>query len=131
MSLCSICNNLQVDATINESPDETNWPGPNRFKTFELYVPMQEWRESAEGGCPTCRLVWDALLYFHGELASELAGTTVDEDEPVNISLSGILGETLLLSLYPLPKERHFPGLEFFTYSSRSIIWILSKCDNV
>lgn len=77
-------------------------------------------------------MVWDALLYFHGELASELAGTTVDEDEPVNISLSGILGETLLLSLYPLPKGTHFPGLEFFTYyNSRSIIWMLSKCDSV
>ncbi|KAF4867856.1 hypothetical protein CGCSCA1_v013050 [Colletotrichum siamense] len=124
MSLCSICNSLQVDATTNESPDETNWPGPDRFKTFELYVPVQEWRESADGGCPTCRLVWEALLYFYGELVLELAGTTVDEDEPVNISLSGILGETLLLSLYPLPKETHFPGLEFFTYyNSQATSW--------
>lgn len=116
MALCNICNSLQVDETTNEPPEETNWPGPERLQTFDVGAPLQAWRKSAEGGCATCRLIWDALLYFHEGLVSELSGIVVDEDKPVHINLSGILGQTLLLELYPLPKGKHFPGLEFYTH---------------
>ena len=51
----------------------------------------------------------------------------VDEDGPVNINLSGILGETLLLALDPLPKGKRFPGLEFYTSHSRYITWTVAQ----
>lgn len=121
MALCSICNNLQVDATTNESPDDTNWPGPDRLRTFSLSEPMKAWRKSAEQGCATCRLIWDGLLHFYEKSVSELEEVLLEDDEPVHINLGGILGETLLLELHPLSKGMRFPGLEFYTSRSRYI----------
>jgi len=66
-------------------------------------------------------LIWDALLHFDEDLALELSGTTLDEDddEVPCMALGGKLGETLSLELDPLPKGKSFQGLEFYTSHSR------------
>lgn len=115
MITCSTCNSLQVDENTNELPGETNWPGPERLETFALYVPIQIWANSAEAGCKTCRLIWDALLHFDRDLVLSLLGFKADsDDEQVQVVVRGKIGETLSAEFYPLPPGKHFGGVEFY-----------------
>lgn len=117
MSTCSTCNCLRVDEITNESPEETNWPGPERLKTFVLYVPVQTWASSANAGCTTCNLIWDALLHFDRDLVLSIVGgpAAQHDDEPVHVYVDGKLGQTLTVTLSPLPPGKQFPGVELYT----------------
>jgi hypothetical protein len=131
MALCDVCNNLQVDATTNQQPDECSWPESERLQSLALDATLCEWRGSAERGCATCRLIWDALLHFHKGLASKFSGKTIDEDEAVDISVNGRLGQTLLVELYPHREGERYPGLEFYSSHSRYTTCLNVKCDEV
>jgi hypothetical protein len=124
MALCNICNNLQVDGTTNELADESTLPDLERRQTFALDATLGEWRESAERGCATCSLIWDALLHFHKELVLKLPRKIADEDEPMNMSLTGRLGQTLLLELYPRREWEEYPALEFYSLNGRYTTWL-------
>lgn len=115
MAVCSTCNCLQVDENTNEPPEETNWPGPERLKTFYLYVPIRTWANKAEAGCETCKLIWDALLHFDRDLVLSLLEFKADsDDEEVYLHVRGKVGETLSAEFYPLPPGKHFAGVEFY-----------------
>jgi hypothetical protein len=118
MGLCGACNNLQVDSTTNETAEESNWPEPDRLLTYSCYVPIREWRRSAEAGCITCRLIWDIMIHFDEKLVLELTRPQMDGEELAYVDLGGIIGQTLLLNLDEMPPGKYFPLLELYSAES-------------
>ncbi len=122
MVLCSICNGLQVDSTSNLSTEETSLPEPQRLRTFSVAQTLQAWYRSAEDGCVTCRLIWDALVRFDRDSVLEelvRVSSTKTEDDAIYIELAGELGGTLLLEFNQLPPDIKFPALQLYSLDSK------------
>ncbi|KAI0424257.1 HET-domain-containing protein [Xylaria sp. FL1042] len=128
MTLCGICHDLQVDSTTNLTTEETSRPESHRLRTFSISEALQDWRQSAEGGCATCHLIWQALCRFDKDSTLDILLQTSppsspyhsDDDDRVYLELSGFVGHTLLLEFVGLPPETHFPTLELFSRDATS-----------
>ncbi|KAI1298406.1 HET-domain-containing protein [Xylaria venustula] len=123
MVYCDICHNLQVDLTTNLTAEETSRPESYRLRTFSISQALQDWRRSAEGGCTTCRLIWQVLCRFDKDLILERllqispqsSPSSTGSDDEIYLELSGFVGYTLLLEFVELPAETYFPTLEIFS----------------
>ncbi|KAI1352888.1 HET-domain-containing protein [Xylaria sp. FL0043] len=124
MAFCDICHDLQVDSTTNLTTEETSRPESYRLRTYSISQALQDWRRSAEGGCATCRLIWQALCRFDRDStldkllqtpAHPSPSLSDDSDDRTYLELSGFIGYTLLLEFVGLPPETHFPTLELFS----------------
>ncbi|KAI0969513.1 HET-domain-containing protein [Xylaria arbuscula] len=123
MVYCDICHNLQVDSTTNLTAEETSRPESYRLRTFSISQALQDWRRSAEGGCATCRLIWQVLCQFDKDLILERLLQTPPQSSPsltgnddtIYLELSGFVGHTLLLEFVELPAATYFPTLEVFS----------------
>ncbi|KAI0554272.1 HET-domain-containing protein [Xylaria curta] len=126
MALCNICHNLQVDSTTNLTTEETSQPEAYRLRTFSISETLQDWRQSAESGCATCRLIWQVLSRFEKDsVLDELLQTPPPpphsspssptcSDDSTYLELSGFVGHPLLLQFVDLPADTYFPTLELF-----------------
>lgn len=119
---CKVCNGLQVDSTSNLSAEDTSLPEPKRLRTFVIGEPVQDWQRSAKNGCPTCRLIWDALVQFdRNSVLGEIIqiSSLKSYDDAVYLELEGELGGTLLLAFTQLPPGIELPTLELYSIDSK------------
>lgn len=114
---CETCNDLLE----NLEPEVTPNPGSIAHGlqlSYDCEVPISQWRNSAQGGCTACQLIWDIVIHFSKELALNL--TTSSLDAEAKICLEGWSGLPLTLTLDDLPHGKHFPNLEVYAPSRYS-----------
>jgi Heterokaryon incompatibility protein (HET) len=114
MLRCNTCHDLQENLGSEVAPTPSI-PTPGGRLSFEIEVPILQWRNSAEGGCVTCQLIWDIIVHFGREFALVLSQP--GSEMGVNVWLEGRSGLPLLLGLDELPEDKHFPNLEVYTTS--------------
>jgi hypothetical protein len=123
MTPCSVCRDLQVNLGTNLTAEETSHPESFRLRTFSISQTLLDWRQSAQTGCGTCRLIWEALCRFDKdsnldkllqEPQHSPSVSPADSDDNIYLELSGFLGHTLMLEFVTLPPETYFPALELF-----------------
>lgn len=129
---CPVCNDLQVDETTNTASEATDDPEEIRLQSFELDVSLKEWKDSAERGCMTCGLIWNALLEFDGEQVLSLCDSSMEDGEnteKVNtdggndeeesfepgLQLRARASSPLTLAVYGPERGDVYPKLEFYT----------------
>ena len=119
---CDVCNDLQIDSKSNLDANESSLPEPQRLRTFLASENLHTWRRSAEDGCFTCRLVWDALVLFDRDSVLEdlvRISSTKGDDDAMYFELNGSLGQTLLVQFTQLPQGTEFPTIELYTQHSK------------
>ncbi|KAI0172692.1 HET-domain-containing protein [Hypoxylon sp. FL1284] len=131
MGRCETCNDLQVDSATNLTTEETSRPESYRLHSFSLSSSIESWYRSAQDGCATCRLIWDALVRFDRNSVldkllqistSSEPASSLSDDGSLYLELSGVLGQTLLMEFVDLPSEIYFPSLELFSLGSRDTL---------
>ncbi|KAI0478296.1 HET-domain-containing protein [Xylaria cf. heliscus] len=129
MALCSVCHGLQVNLTTNMTAEDTSRPESYRLQTFSISETLQDWRQSAEGGCATCNLIWQVLCRFDNDstldkllptAAHSSPSSPTGSDDSIYLELSGFVGHTLLIEFVELPPGTHFPTLEIFSRAEPS-----------
>ncbi|KAI0403019.1 HET-domain-containing protein [Xylaria palmicola] len=125
MALCNVCHGLRVDSTTNLTAEETTRPESHRLRTFSISQTLRDWRQSASGGCATCRLIWQALTRFDTDATldkllqalapSSQPSSSQHGDDDIYLELIGFVGETLMLEFVELPSDTYFPTLEIFS----------------